>query len=519
METLIETKTSPAPKRRRRWLRRIAWGAVWLLTLYALFIVVENWRGRRAWNQYVRDMEARGESLNPMALIPPQIPDDENFAMAPLFRPLFEFEKFPGPREIPRWKNPAAKQALDSIRPHGPAGVKKPAVTGWHQGRPIEMVEWQKHYRSLPEFPKNPEPGEPARDVLLALSRYDKQLAGLREAAARPGSRFPVAYERGAAAQIPHVGVLQELAKLPQMRASAGLALGEAGQSFEDLRLMFRLMDSLAGDPVLIGSMVRNAILGMAMQPLWEGQRRHQWSASQLEQLQAQVSRLNFAAEYRRGIRSERDLVGFPFLDALRGRQEGLLPIGEDLSNQLALFYHPAQSFLPGGWFDQNKVALGRAQQRLIDSVGENPIRFHPSETARIELKQASAGPRIYDVFARLFVPMGTSIQRRFVQSQCTADLAVVALMLERHWLRHGGYPESLDRLDSDLVDSPKGIPKDCITGEPPRYRPTSDGSFVLYYVGWNGSDEGGQVVERAKGAGGADISQGDWVWPQIVQP
>jgi hypothetical protein len=328
-----------------------------------------------------------------------------------------------------------------------------------------------------------------------------------------------VAYERHVAAQIPHVGVLQELAKLPQMRASAELALGDSDQSFEDLRLMLRLMDSLAGDPLLIGSMVRSSILGMAMQSLWEGQRRHQWKASHLEQLQSALSRFNFAAEYQRGIRAERDLAGFPFLDALAERQDGLMPMAQELTPQLAVFYRPPGALLPTGWFDQNKVTLGRAQQRLIDSVSVDPIRFNPRKVSQIEAEQAEEKPGIYGVFANLFVQVGTSIQRRFVQNQCTADLAVVALMLERHWLRHGRYPATLDQLDTDLVDSPRGIPKDCVTGEPVRYRPTAEGAFELYYVGWNESDDGGQVVEREKGVGGIDNSKGDWAWPQFAQP
>src|SRR5690606_12598463 len=83
------------PKRRRLWLRRLGWAALWIVTLYALFVVVENWRGRRAWNAYVAEMKAIGEPLDVAAVIPPPIPDEENFAMAPLFKPLFDYERDP----------------------------------------------------------------------------------------------------------------------------------------------------------------------------------------------------------------------------------------------------------------------------------------------------------------------------------------------------------------------------------------------------------------------------------------
>ena len=44
----------------------------------------------------------------------------------------------------------------------------------------------------------------------------------------------------------------------------------------------------------------------------------------------------------------------------------------------------------------------------------------------------------------------------------------------------------------------------------------TGDGQFVLYSIGWNETDDGGEVVMQPDGKA-QDDTQGDWAWPQIA--
>src|ERR1039457_4937669 len=73
----------------------------WFVTLVALFHGEETWRGRRAWNQYRRELEAKGEQLDYAALIPKPVPDDQNFAATPAIKSWFE--KRPTPDLEPKW--------------------------------------------------------------------------------------------------------------------------------------------------------------------------------------------------------------------------------------------------------------------------------------------------------------------------------------------------------------------------------------------------------------------------------
>jgi len=101
----------------------------------------------------------------------------------------------------------------------------------------------------------------------------------------------------------------------------------------------------------------------------------------------------------------------------------------------------------------------------------------------------------------------------KFVQAQTVTDLAHVAIALERYQLARGEFPETLAALDPQFIAK---LPHDVMNGQPLKYRRTTDGSFVLYSVGWNETDDGGVVVRKIGKdgkEGGADQDVGDWVW------
>ena len=61
------------------------------------------------------------------------------------------------------------------------------------------------------------------------------------------------------------------------------------------------------------------------------------------------------------------------------------------------------------------------------------------------------------------------------------------------------------------FIDS---LPHDIINGQPLKYRRTANDQFVLYSVGWNNTDDGGQVVLNS--GGNPNLEQGDWVWQRM---
>ena len=63
-------------------LRRLLLVFLGLAVLIALFYAEEDWRGKRAWENCKRELEAKGAVLDWDKFIPPPVPDDQNFFKA-----------------------------------------------------------------------------------------------------------------------------------------------------------------------------------------------------------------------------------------------------------------------------------------------------------------------------------------------------------------------------------------------------------------------------------------------------
>ena len=75
--------------------------------------------------------------------------------------------------------------------------------------------------------------------------------------------------------------------------------------------------------------------------------------------------------------------------------------------------------------------------------------------------------------------------------SEAQRRILVTAIALERYHGKHGSYPNSLASLSPEFL---KTVPVDFMDGQPLRYRPTSDGHFLLYSVGLDCMDDGGKA-------------------------
>jgi hypothetical protein len=70
-------------------LRRLLFACLVLAVLIALGYTLENWRGRRAWEQCKRDLEAKSEVLDWAAFCPKPAPDAQNMMAVPLVESWF----------------------------------------------------------------------------------------------------------------------------------------------------------------------------------------------------------------------------------------------------------------------------------------------------------------------------------------------------------------------------------------------------------------------------------------------
>jgi hypothetical protein len=507
----------------RRNLKRSLFGLACFATLIALLYAEEDWRGWHAWNKFKRKWEAKGEHFDFASATPPPVPDDQNFALTPVIASSYEMYFDKTGREVrPRNTNVVDRLSMMTWRDNPWATA--PKLEDWLASKKINLKTWQNYFRSPPptnsietnSFPIAPQPQSPADDVLLALSKYDSSIEEIREASKLPYSRFPLTYNSGYPGEIllPHLAALRSCAQVLTLRALAELQVGQNESAHEDVKLSLRLIDAIGTEPFLISHLVRVGMMHLTLQPVWEGLSEHKWSDVQLAELENELRKKDFLADYEYSFRGERalNIAGIDFLQQMP-EQIPNVPnpngINQPATLKLTKFiFH----LIPNAFFYQNELSIAQMHQQwtlpLVD------LESRTVSPATVRMNQVEADKKLqyhvwpYKIFARMMFPGFGNAAKKSAYAQESVDLARVAIALERYRLAHGEFSESLDALAPQFM---KKIPHDIINGQPLHYRRTDDKQFILYSVGWNETDDGG-VVGLTKN-GGVNNEKGDWVW------
>ena len=150
----------------------------------------------------------------------------------------------------------------------------------------------------------------------------------------------------------------------------------------------------------------------------------------------------------------------------------------------------------------------------MANDLCRSPTQQHRGAPPRllasmIGMKQISLG----------VVGRGQSLLSHGAEAEARRRVLITATAVERYRGQLGSYPQTLQALVPELLRHP---PVDFIDGQPLRYRLTEDGHFVLYSVGMDCVDDGGEVRQpRRRGLdypGPPDFSppaRTDLVWPR----
>jgi hypothetical protein len=117
---------------------RLVFVAACLLTLIAIFYTEENWRGKRAWENCRKQLEAKGVDLNWKSHIPPPIPDDQNIFKAPKIAEWFVKPRQAGASNELVWK---CSGMADCVGRQSSNVVAEVRVVGLHADVPAERAD------------------------------------------------------------------------------------------------------------------------------------------------------------------------------------------------------------------------------------------------------------------------------------------------------------------------------------------------------------------------------------------
>ncbi len=478
MEQSTPTSVEPSPSRRLftwRTARLLLIGLAILVTLIAIFYTEENWRGQRAWAQYRRELEAKGQVFDWATRIPPPVPDEQNIYKAPRMTEWFVGR---GTNDLGRR---LANQVTSSI---GTTNAIQTAAD--------------------------------ARDYLAWSDQFAPDFDLIRTALKRPYARIDCDYGQPTTVVAPNFVAVRSVVQTLAQRAHCFFVLGEPDKALVELTQINDFRRILEAAPTrkpitLVAAMMNVAVVGLYADMIAEGLRLHAWHEPQLIALEQQLSQIHLAPDIAETFVDEPMFILRTLEASSRAELAKLLSGDPGISSILKLLL----KYAPRGWFYHYMIfhaQMNRDFASGFDAANEimSPRKIDKAwRTMQSNIEHVTP----YNFMASWWTPNWAKALQRYGFNQTAANEAAVACALERYHLARGEYPESLNALTPQFIEK---LPHDLIGDQPLHYRRTGDGSFVLYSIGWNEKDDGGTPAFNAGRS--ADIEKGDWVWQQLTK-
>lgn len=331
-----------------------------------------------------------------------------------------------------------------------------------------------------------------AADYLAWSDVLEPQFELIRHALERPSSQMPGLYANPNTLPMINFIPVRNLAQTLGARAQCHLLLGRPEEALADLTLLQDFSRRILAEQqpaTFFSALVNGALLRDYAAHVGEGLRLQGWHEPQLIALQKQLKTMDALSPIKQAFTLEA-VITYRALD--------MVPSAGMVKRTFWA------RLCPKGWGYEHVAARLNLDFGRLACVDTNNQLVFPDKAIAAG-KESHALDRGSYTFVGSLQPIDFE---RFCQitalSQTRINEALIACALERFRLAHGEYPENLDALTPQFLDT---IPHDVIGGQPLHYRRASEGTFVLYSVGWNGRDDGGKPGQRLD-------TDGDWVWP-----
>jgi len=361
----------------------------------------------------------------------------------------------------------------------------------------------QKFYELFQDLtPENQLNERQVQNLTNMFERFESTLIVARRLPDMPRGRHPIRWtDDGIGTLLPYTQDARTVANVLWYDAMLRSEEKDADGALDSVRGILNAGRSIGDEPTLISVLVRIAIRGVAAGELERSLAQGQPSENPMRTLQSLLEDEEKVPLLLYGMRGERAV----FDRLLENIQNGKIRT-------------KAVGGLMGGGEEFLLVSGPVAGQRAIflDIMTENveaaklPVEQQDAELTRID-KSISQRP----LLIRILMPAGIRVAQAYCRSQAQLRAAIVALAVERFRREHGRWPNSL----AELV--PGKLPQvyvDPYDGKPLRYR-RNKGGVVIYSVGPDKIDDGGNLERIKKTVPGADIGIQLWDLDKRRQP
>lgn len=474
-------------------LRTLAWLFATLVTLYCLFVAIENWTGARALAAAKAKLAQEGETLDFASLLPPPIPDAQNFcAIEPL-------------KGLTNPKNKIAPELEALKMPKMPPGSHASGAEPDLKPTLAELVK--------AGIGKD---GMTSAEMLAALDAAHPLLPKLAKLASeRPQAQFTPQLGEGQKnftlfeMQLPHYTPAQKLGRLLVVRAHLAIAAGNATEAVRSIQGCLRLSAATSAEPVLISTLVSMTLHMNAQQAMHTLLRARIATVMELDLLAAEIQRIDFLRVMLHGVRGEL-AASTQTIETISNRPESRLSFlgfgSYSHSEETTVFERVLGRLTPQGLLHHGEaqvIELEFKHMLLPLKRGGHVSPLREMEAWEKDIKDSRSLLNPHGWLVGLMMPAYESVMRQIYLVEALRRLSLASIGLEKHRLAHGSLPATLE---SPLLDP--------IDQKPLRYRVENEG-YVLWSLALDGEDDQGRALEKNEKETDARFT-GDWVWRMV---
>ncbi|HTV62874.1 MAG TPA: hypothetical protein VMH30_09935 [Verrucomicrobiae bacterium] len=465
-----------------------------------LISIIHHYRLRAEVNAYIAELKASGELLDLAQVIPPPVPPEQNDAP--------EFLKTAS----------AINTNWDALETNPPPAMRMvapgKAMIGWAQ----------------PDI-RSSEGTNSWEEIQAALAKEEDALNTVQQISNRPELDCNINYAGGF-----------EKIRLTYLAGSKRAAMGLCGSAIFDLHRgdpasavqaahsMLLIANAMQHDRLVISELVRIAIAQLASAATWEILQSTNVTDEQLAQLQQDWANLDFVPTAENALLMERTMGQ---MTLAHWRRYGFPPyLEEGLWNKAEI---KIKIFLWRYWWsypDELRALkgydalLGAVEAVQTNGSFQNALGNEDKQLNDLGISKLNDDFLVTFTDVNLHTMLSQSIvtlagfARNVMCAEVAKQVTMTAIALKRYQLKNGDYPTDLSQLVPAFLPA---VPLDPVDGKPLRYRSNGDGTFLLYSVGENGKDDGGNpsLENGAESSSHFWENQSalDWVWPQPATP
>jgi len=393
---------------------------------------------------------------------------------------------------------PPSDRRLDAIRRSG-YPVREADLEAWYPPVPdvengaliygqafaqpgfTNIADWQE--KSLPKdwFPPRGQvlSEETKSEVKDLLATHQAALGLLHSARARRRSRYPVQWNLGLDAPMPHLAQVKGAVILLRAEAMVHCADGNAEKAVQALLAAGHAADSLSAEPMLISHLVRISCWGLLAAPLERVINALPLTEDQLASLHAMVREAEKPQALARALGTDRVIGLAVFTDP---KAQTRLMSGGRFEAGVAFGMLKAVGILQRDkafYLDALSTNISIAEMPWPERVqlGQQGIQLNPARTNRFFILSSILLPSLAKTFSR------------DADHAARMRVALAALAVQRFRRAHNNIlPTTLQELEPAWLNP---VPADPYDGQPLRFRRQGSG-FVIYSIGSDGQDDAG---------------------------